>query len=165
MRANLFRTAESERLHAAFGANRSGVGALVLPLRQRLITQYDHSWAHVRIGSEARSDLAIDSMWKQVVKLYETGLHPAIALCIRHRGQVVMDRTVGHVENHPDTHSVGEHATPQTLFSLFSASKIVRPWSSTAWSKMASYPWTTAPPTTCLNSVHTAKRIFGCATC
>jgi CubicO group peptidase (beta-lactamase class C family) len=60
-----------------------------------------------------------------MVKLYRTGLHPAISLCIRHRDEVVLNRSIGHVENPPGAETPGEIATPDTLFSLFSASKIL----------------------------------------
>ena len=38
----------------------------------------------------------IEEIWSSVVRLYETGLHPAVALCLRRRGQVVLDRAIGH---------------------------------------------------------------------
>src|SRR5579883_2505190 len=39
----------------------------------------------------------IDAIWAAVVRLYETGLQPAMALCIRRRGKVVLDRAIGHL--------------------------------------------------------------------
>jgi CubicO group peptidase (beta-lactamase class C family) len=70
----------------------------------------------------------VDAIWGAVVRLYQTGLHPAIALCLRRRGQVVLDRALGHVAgNHPDD---GPDARPvparhDALFNLFSASKAI----------------------------------------
>jgi hypothetical protein len=29
--------------------------------------------------------------------MYEHGLHPALALCVRRRGQIVLERALGHV--------------------------------------------------------------------
>ncbi len=71
---------------------------------------------------------AIDAIWRAAVGAYRTGLYPALALCIRRRGQVVLDRSIGHVSGNapadpPDAHKVV--ATPATLFNLFSASKMV----------------------------------------
>ena len=71
---------------------------------------------------------AIDAIWQACTATYRTGLYPALALCIRRRGQVVFDRTLGHVRgNAPydprDAHRVV--ASPRTLFNLFSASKMV----------------------------------------
>ena len=71
---------------------------------------------------------AIDSIWRALVATYRTGLYPALALCIRRRGHVVFDRTLGHARGNapfdpPDAHRV--KATPSTLFNIFSASKMV----------------------------------------
>ncbi len=77
-----------------------------------------------RVGPEEPSDLPIERFWEATRKLYQTGLHPAIGLHIRHRGRVVLNRTVGHTTNPPGGPS-GAVVTPDTLFNLFSASKIV----------------------------------------
>ena len=79
----------------------------------------------VRRGDEERTDLDIEPVWAQVERLYGAGLHPAIALCVRHRGRVVLDRTIGHLDNQPGAVEPGAVATPDSLFSLFSASKIL----------------------------------------
>ena len=92
---------------------------------QRLVSRHEEALELVRVGEEERTDFPADSVWADVVRLYETGLHPAIALCVIHRGQVVVNRTVGHLLNRPGDDEVGDVATPDTLFSLFSASKIV----------------------------------------
>ncbi|MDB4956133.1 MAG: beta-lactamase [Myxococcales bacterium] len=70
----------------------------------------------------------IDAIWRATIATYRTGLYPAIALCIRRRGQVVFDRSLGHASGNaptdpPDAHKVA--ATPRTLFNIFSASKMV----------------------------------------
>ena len=70
----------------------------------------------------------IDAIWQQAMAAYRTGLYPALALCIRRRGKVVLDRSIGHVSGNaphdpPDARKV--IATPQTLFNMFSASKMV----------------------------------------
>ncbi len=77
-----------------------------------------------RRGPESPSDLPFERAWSDVEKMYDTGLHPAIALHVVHKGRVVLDRTIGHLENVPwgPTNQV---ATPDTLFNLFSASKII----------------------------------------
>ena len=74
----------------------------------------------------ARAD--VESIWRAVVDFYKTGFHPALALCIRRRGEVILDRTIGHARgNSPDdpegTPLVA--ATPATLFNFFSGSKSV----------------------------------------
>jgi CubicO group peptidase (beta-lactamase class C family) len=70
----------------------------------------------------------IDAIWNSVVSLYKTGLHPAIALCIRRNGKIIMDRTIGHAQgNGPHQKKLREKqpATLDTYFNLFSASKSV----------------------------------------
>jgi CubicO group peptidase (beta-lactamase class C family) len=71
---------------------------------------------------------AIDAIWKACTATYRTGLYPALALCIRRRGRVIFDRSLGHVRGNapfdpPDAHRV--LASTRTLFNLFSASKLV----------------------------------------
>ena len=100
-------------------------------MRSRLLKAIGHTgvpakraWQLTRVGDEARSHLPWETIWREVIGLYRTGLHPAIGLSIRHRGQVVLDRTIGHVEHVPGQ-DPGTIATPDTPFNLFSASKIL----------------------------------------
>jgi CubicO group peptidase (beta-lactamase class C family) len=82
--------------------------------------------AEPRAGGLGRAD--VDAIWRAVVRLYQTGLHPAIALCLRRRGQVVIDRAIGHARgNAPGDPPAAPKvlATPATLFNLFSASKAI----------------------------------------
>lgn len=70
----------------------------------------------------------IDTIWRAVAATYRTGLYPALALCIRRRGQVIFDRSIGHVRgNAPFDVADAQRvvATPGSLFNLFSASKMV----------------------------------------
>lgn len=92
---------------------------------QSLVSRHDAALSLVRIGEEERSSFPANGVWDDIVTLYETGLHPAIALAVIHRGRVVLNRTIGHLLNQPGDEEVGDLATPDTLFSLFSASKIV----------------------------------------
>jgi len=90
---------------------------------QRLVDIGDGR-ALTSIGEEADSSLELEPVWTEVLRLYSTGLHPAIGLCVMHQGQVVLDRTVGHVHNMPGVEP-GPVATTHTLFNLFSASKVL----------------------------------------
>ena len=68
----------------------------------------------------------VEEIWDSVVRYYETGLHPSLALCIRRHGKVVVDRAIGHSHgNTPDGVDSDQlrRATPDTLYNLFSASK------------------------------------------
>jgi CubicO group peptidase (beta-lactamase class C family) len=70
----------------------------------------------------------IDAIWDSVVRFYKAGLHPAIALCIRRRGEIILDRAIGHASgNSPDDSEDAPlvRATPNTLYNFFSGSKTV----------------------------------------
>lgn len=60
----------------------------------------------------------VDAIWKRVEGLYRSGVHPAISLCIRRGGKVVVDRSIGHARD-------GVVCTPETPFCIFSASKAI----------------------------------------
>lgn len=68
----------------------------------------------------------VESIWRAVEHLYESGIHPAVALCVRRHGEVVLDRAIGHASgNGPSDPKEGEKvlATPETPFCVFSATK------------------------------------------
>jgi CubicO group peptidase (beta-lactamase class C family) len=71
---------------------------------------------------------AVDGIWDAVRSLYASGTHPAMALCVRYRGQVVLDRAIGYARgNSPDDPPDAPKtlATPDTPFCLLSGSKPV----------------------------------------
>jgi CubicO group peptidase (beta-lactamase class C family) len=68
----------------------------------------------------------IERIWARAECLYRSGFYPAIALCVRRHGQVVLDRAIGHARgNGPEDpkDAVRTLATPATPFVIFSASK------------------------------------------
>jgi CubicO group peptidase (beta-lactamase class C family) len=70
----------------------------------------------------------VDAIWKSVVRLYETRLQPAMALCVRRRGVVVLDRAIGHLRGNAPDDAKDAARTPirhDSLFNFFSASKAV----------------------------------------
>ncbi|WP_320673108.1 serine hydrolase domain-containing protein [Patulibacter defluvii] len=71
----------------------------------------------------------VERIWAAVERLYRHGVHPAIGLCVRREGQVVLDRSIGwargggpHERVPPEQR---ELATPETPFCIFSASKAI----------------------------------------
>lgn len=70
---------------------------------------------------------ATDTIWRSVEKLYRSRTMPAISLAIRHRGEVLINRSIGHARgNGPDDDGSG--AVPMrvdTPVCLFSASKAI----------------------------------------
>jgi CubicO group peptidase (beta-lactamase class C family) len=68
----------------------------------------------------------VDRIWKSAVSLYESGVHPALQLCVRRNGAVVLHRAIGHARgNGPSDPKDGprERATPDTPFCVYSTSK------------------------------------------
>jgi CubicO group peptidase (beta-lactamase class C family) len=71
---------------------------------------------------------ACDRIWNAAQRLYRSGMHPALALCVRRHGQVLLDRAIGHASGNgpgdpPDTRAV--QLTPDSPFVTLSASKAV----------------------------------------
>ena len=71
---------------------------------------------------------AVDHIWAAAERLYRSGIHPAIQLCVRHRGQVLLDRAIGHTWGNgpadpPD--APRERLTTATPFVIFSAAKAI----------------------------------------
>jgi CubicO group peptidase (beta-lactamase class C family) len=69
---------------------------------------------------------AVEDIWRAAERLYRTGFHPAVALCVRRAGRVVLDRAIGHARgNGPGADSDGNPVlvTPETPFVIFSAAK------------------------------------------
>jgi len=67
-------------------------------------------------------------VWDAVAALYRTGVHPALQLCVRRRGVVVLNRAIGHARGNapddaPDAPKLS--ASTETPFDLFSASKAI----------------------------------------
>lgn len=70
----------------------------------------------------------VEAIWDSVVRFYNAGLHPAIALCIRRRGEIILDRAIGHASGNSPDDPEGTplvKATPSTLYNFFSGSKCV----------------------------------------
>jgi CubicO group peptidase (beta-lactamase class C family) len=86
------------------------------------------------VGSEAPPrDLgvvpeAVARIWDAARRLYQSGLHPAIQLCVRRHGRVLLDRAIGHARgNGPDDppDATPTRVTPATPFNIYSAAKAV----------------------------------------
>ena len=83
------------------------------------------------IGEEAPDGGAIgrdgvESIWKAALAMYKSGVHPAVQVCVRCQGEIVLDRAVGHARgNGPgdskDAPKVA--ATPATPMTVYSAAK------------------------------------------
>ena len=85
------------------------------------------------IGAEDHTGLQIDPMaveriWQATRHWYQAGMHPAIQLCLRHNGRVVLNRAIGHgwgnaPADPPDAEKV--LVTTETPFCVYSAAKAI----------------------------------------
>jgi CubicO group peptidase (beta-lactamase class C family) len=69
---------------------------------------------------------AVERIWRSAVEFYKSGVHPAIQLCVRREGVVVLDRAIGHARgNGPRDGDEAEKVlvTPQTPYCVYSGSK------------------------------------------
>jgi len=68
----------------------------------------------------------VERIWADARNLYRSGIHPALTLCVRRHGAVVLDRAIGHArgngpQDRPDAEKV--LVTPETPLCIFSATK------------------------------------------
>ncbi len=70
----------------------------------------------------------VEQVWEAVERVYRSGIHPAIALCLRRDGEVILDRSIGHARgNGPDDgpDAPSTVCEPDHPFVLASASKAI----------------------------------------
>ena len=68
----------------------------------------------------------VDGIWDNIIKLYRTGVHPAITACLRYQGKTILSRAIGHTHgNGPNDDPDGPKilATTDTPMCLYSTSK------------------------------------------
>ena len=83
------------------------------------VGEEDHS------GVDARS---IERIWQAARHWYQAGMHPAIQVCVRHNGKVVLNRAIGHgwgnaPTDPPDAEKIP--VTTDTPFCVYSAAKAI----------------------------------------
>lgn len=74
------------------------------------------------------SEEAVEAIWHSVERLYRTGVHPGLQLSVRHRGEQVLHRAIGHATGngpHDPPNVVKIPMTTDTPICYFSASKAV----------------------------------------
>jgi CubicO group peptidase (beta-lactamase class C family) len=68
----------------------------------------------------------VERIWEAVRSLYSSGVHPAISLCVRRHGRIVLNRAIGHAKGngpHAGRDDPRELVSVDTPFVIFSASK------------------------------------------
>ena len=71
---------------------------------------------------------SIEALWSHLVDVYKTGMHPAIQVCVRHRGDVVLHRAIGHASGNSPADAPDAPTRPvdlETPINIFSAAKSV----------------------------------------
>lgn len=74
------------------------------------------------------SDEAIESIWEAAEALYRTRVYPALTLCLRRNGRVLLNRSIGYAQGVSADSPPGPDArlaAPDTPICLFSASKAI----------------------------------------
>jgi CubicO group peptidase (beta-lactamase class C family) len=83
------------------------------------------------VGDEDQSGIdraAVERIWQAVRYWYQAGMHPAIQLCLRHNGKVVLNRAIGHgwgnaPTDPPDAEKIP--VTTDTPFCAYSSAKAI----------------------------------------
>ena len=89
------------------------------------VTSVDEEVAPAEVGA-TRKDVA--RIWNATQGVYRTGLYPAVQICVRRRGAVLLHRALGHASgNAPgaDEDAPRIPCTTETPFRIYSASKAV----------------------------------------
>jgi CubicO group peptidase (beta-lactamase class C family) len=79
-------------------------------------------------GAGGMTSESVERIWKGVTGWYRSGVHPAIQVCVRREGAVVLNRAIGHARgNGPRDGSDAERvlATPDTPFLIYSGAKAI----------------------------------------
>ena len=83
------------------------------------------------VGDEDHSGVdagSVERIWQAARHWYEAGMHPAIQLCLRHNGKVILNRAIGHgwgnaPNDPPDAEKIP--VTTETPFCVYSAAKAI----------------------------------------
>lgn len=71
---------------------------------------------------------AVERIWTAVQHWYRAGMQPAIQLCLRHNGQIILNRAIGHAWGNGPDDPAGAERVPvqtQTPFCVYSAAKAI----------------------------------------
>ena len=83
------------------------------------------------IGDEDHSGIdpaAVDRIWQAARYWYQAGMHPAIQVCLRHNGKVVLNRAIGHGWGNAPTDPPEAEKIPvqtDTPFCVYSSAKAI----------------------------------------
>jgi len=102
------------------------------PLRRITIPRDLTEWTgiaddEVDPASAGMTPEAVERIWQAAVRLYRHGVYPAMTICIRRQGHVVLHRSLGWARGvgPNDEKGLRVAATPETPICIFSASKAI----------------------------------------
>lgn len=87
------------------------------------ITCIDHD-GEVPAGAVGLSQQAVDAIWEDTVRVYRTGMHPMLSICVRRGGQILLNRSIGYQSGDAES-ADAVVASLKTPVCLFSASKAI----------------------------------------
>ena len=70
----------------------------------------------------------VEAIWSAVLDWYRSGVHPAIQVCVRRHGEVILNRAIGHARGRGQGDRRGAERVPATVdtpFCVYSASKAI----------------------------------------
>ncbi|HLA35795.1 MAG TPA: serine hydrolase domain-containing protein [Rhodocyclaceae bacterium] len=122
---------------ATFANRQIAASSLLRPLLRTLpvphdlarVTDIDRN-AEVEENAVGLPKGTVDAIWQAAENLYCTGFYPAIMLCLRRRGKIVMNRAIGYASGYLDE-STGKpgktpvNVTTNTPACIYSASKAI----------------------------------------
>lgn len=79
-------------------------------------------------GAGGMSEESVERIWSAAVDLYRSGVHPAVQVCVRRQGAVVLDRAIGHARGNGPGDAADANAEPVTTdtpFVIYSGAKAV----------------------------------------
>ena len=117
-------TATTNRYLAGTLPSRTWMRTLAIPSDLDSVTDRD-SAAEVSPESLGVKTASVEAIWRATRGLYCTGYYPAIMLCIRRRGEIILNRAIGHSSGFlPDQARANlVKATVNTPACIYSASK------------------------------------------
>ena len=69
----------------------------------------------------------VEHIWHSIEQLYRTGNYPLISVCLRRKGHIILNRSLGYAQGN-STHGLAKNAliaNTNTPICLFSASKMI----------------------------------------
>ncbi|MDM1248039.1 serine hydrolase [Acinetobacter sp. R933-2] len=91
------------------------------------LSQIMQSKDEVAAECAGMTEKQVHKIWSSIESLYKTGNHPLISVCLRRKGQIVLNRSLGYTRGNTVQGLANDAviANPDTPICLFSASKMI----------------------------------------